>query len=503
MWFGLERIIEALVFLGTSILVARSLGAEKLGYLMFLNFVLGVANQVSGLGLAAATKKYMAEYFGKGRPEVAAAVYRYTLRLQVLLAAFIATGGCAITFSLGNPAYRGAAYILSVAAIPALLTWIPSQANTASEDFSRNVPSSVIATAVYALVIVLAVIFRLGLAGVASATLASRSVELVVRIFPVYKRLASFPAAPIPQELKRQIRRFCTQTLGLTVLALVVWDRSEVLFLKAFCDLRQLAYYSVGFSLAQRMLILPFVFGGATSASLMVESARDETRIDSIFRNAITYLAFFALPAYLGMAAIAGPLIRLAYGDLYVAAVPVLIISVLLATIRGVQPLAEALFQAIDRQDVVLRWMFVVGIVNIALDAALIPHFQAIGAALGNGIAQVLGVLGLWVAVVRLLHLHTPLIKLGRIAFSALVMMTAVIAATHSLQPFYAICTAIPLGLLIYSFLLRATAAVDPDDARRIQQLTAILPQSLRRRADALLSWIGNCNKLRQAANQA
>ena len=37
-WFGLETALEAIVFLGTSVAVARYLGPEKLGYFSYINF---------------------------------------------------------------------------------------------------------------------------------------------------------------------------------------------------------------------------------------------------------------------------------------------------------------------------------------------------------------------------------------------------------------------------------------------------------------------------------
>jgi len=37
-WYGLETVLEAVVFLGTSIAIARYLGPEKLGYFSYINF---------------------------------------------------------------------------------------------------------------------------------------------------------------------------------------------------------------------------------------------------------------------------------------------------------------------------------------------------------------------------------------------------------------------------------------------------------------------------------
>ena len=73
-WFGLETVLETIVFLGTSIAVARYLGPEKLGEFTYINFFVTTVTRTSGTGLAGATRKYMSEFLGLGRPGTARAV---------------------------------------------------------------------------------------------------------------------------------------------------------------------------------------------------------------------------------------------------------------------------------------------------------------------------------------------------------------------------------------------------------------------------------------------
>lgn len=67
-WFGLETVLETIVFLGTSIAVARYLGPEKLGEFTYINFFVTTVTRTSGTGLAGATRKYMSEFIGLNRP---------------------------------------------------------------------------------------------------------------------------------------------------------------------------------------------------------------------------------------------------------------------------------------------------------------------------------------------------------------------------------------------------------------------------------------------------
>jgi hypothetical protein len=58
------------------------------------------------------------------------------------------------------------------------------------------------------------------------------------------------------------------------MLAIVVWNRSEMIFLKRYCDIRQIAFYSVAFGLS---LIPPQVvgpFSRAAGVSVFAEQGR-------------------------------------------------------------------------------------------------------------------------------------------------------------------------------------------------------------------------------------
>jgi len=54
----------------------------------------------------------------------------------------------------------------------------------------------------------------------------------------------------LPPGLALKLTKFCGESTILALLAMVVWNRSEMIFLKRFCDIRQVAFYSVAFGLS-------------------------------------------------------------------------------------------------------------------------------------------------------------------------------------------------------------------------------------------------------------
>src|SRR3954463_15207088 len=137
-WFGLETVLELVVFIVTSIAVARALGPEKLGVYTSISYPILVLNTLAGTGLPSATRKYMAEFLATKQFGLARSVYRYTLLLQFMAAAML-SGVVALTVLLIVPAaHWSMAMLLAFSVLPSMMSWLPAQANMAFEDAYPN-----------------------------------------------------------------------------------------------------------------------------------------------------------------------------------------------------------------------------------------------------------------------------------------------------------------------------------------------------------------------------
>jgi O-antigen/teichoic acid export membrane protein len=510
-WYGLEQVMELIVFLGTSIAVARFFGPSRMGYFSYINFFVTIVTRTSGSGLAGATRKYMAEFLALNRPGAARAVYQLAYRYQVLAGIAIAALSLVAVLAFGDPDYRGMSVLLILSIIPGVLSWVPAQANQAFEDVYENTTSAVGYILSYALIIALTLYFHWGLVGIASAQLIGRTVEVLLRTPPLHRRLRLIPLETLERVVILRIRTFCLQAVGIQLLMSIVWDRSELFFLNHFAPLEsvggvlkrnftQLGFYSVSFTLANNLLVIPRAFGSATGISLMVESVRDPTRIDPILRNACRYLLFVVFPVHLGAAAIAAQALALGYGDKYVAAIPVVIVASLLSIPRAFQEIAEVLLRAADRQKQILVWFGITGVLNIALDLYLIPRYQAVGAAWGNGLAQLFGIVAIWVQARRVHTFSFPL-RSGVRLLAAAVVMGAVSFAVVNQLPFAAYLGHTPAGFaglvsavlaaaITYIVGVRLLHGLQPSDRERLQPIGNRLPGPARLAYLAVLTFI-------------
>ena len=489
-WFGLETALETIVFLGTAVAVANYLGPDNQGHFAYVNFFVTTLTRTSGTGLAGATRKYMSEFLALDRPGVARAVYHLAYRYQLLASIIITVLGLLAVRLFGEPSYRLMSYLLMLSIIPGVMSWVPAQANQAFEDVFENTLSAFGYILSYTAVILLTLHFRWGLVGIASAQLVGRSTEVVLRTIPLHIRLHRIPLEALDVEIKLRIRRFCLQAVGIQLLMSVVWDRSELVFLKYFSTWSQIGFYSVSFTLANNLLVFPRTFGNATGITLMVEAVRNPERIDNIVKNSCRFMLLVVLPVHLGAAAIAGRALNIAYDTRYLGAIPVVMIAAVLSMPRAFQEMAEVLLRAADRQKQILIWFSITGVVNIALDWFLIRRYGAVGAAWGNGLAQTFGIMAIWQQARRFYRFSFPLATAARLLVAGLVMTAATYAVLQAVPGVVGLVAAVLLAIVVYVLSVKLVRGLDFSDRERLAPLGARLPGPLRRTYAAALNFV-------------
>lgn len=491
LWYGFETLTNLFLTFFTSIVIARSVGPTKLGYFLYVAWIVGAASSVGGLGIPAATRKYMAEYYGRGELGVVRTVFYTTLRLQMALAVVVTLAGLTAAALYADREYRTIALLMVGSAFPFMVNSIASGANTALEDMRANVPGSLVSTAIFVAAVFSSVAFGWGLLAIAAGTLAMRAAELVVRVVPLVRRMSQYPAAPLDEELRRRMIRFSGQSVVLMVLTLIVWDRSEMVVLKGFCpDIRQIAFYSVAFNITERLLTLSQVFGTATGATIMAQYGRDKTRVSSLIETSLKYLALISFPVHFGLAAIAGPAIWIVYGAKYSEAAPALVIAACLGIPKAFFLPVQAFLSSMERQDLIIRWGVIAGALNIALDFALIPRHGAVGAALANGTTQTFSAAALWIVALRLIGVQVSLGSVLKIAGASAAMALTVLGVTSRMPAIAAVITATLLGTTLYLLLLRTLHVLGPSDRSRLLNLKANAPGRMGRWFDATLNWL-------------
>lgn len=500
-WYTLEVSCLFVSTLVTSIVMARVIGPQKLGYFNYIQWLTNMSGLAGSLGIPATTRKYMAEYLGKGQAGIARAIFFATFRFQVAIALGITTVALAVVWLFADPAQRLISAIQVASIFPAMAVFVPAQANTAREDLKSNFSGSMVGGAVYVGSVLLSLALGWGLLGIAIGIFLSRSLELVVRAIPVWRRAKAMPQAELPDEIRRRMFSFSGQSMALMLLNIVVWDRSDIVFLKLFCrDTSQITFYTVAFNLTERALLFPRTFAQAIGATIMAQFGRDRSRLSPIVSAATRYMLMFALPVLLGLASISSPAMRLIYGHQYIPAIPVLAVASVLAIPRAVLLPMQQLFEVHERQGFLIKWGCFCGLLNCALDVLLIPHHAALGAGIANGVAQTVAVFGIAAMAVHIFEFHLDLRAIAKIVFSGAIMVAAVLLTTHHARDPIALALAVPVGIIAFGLALRFARVLQAEDCDRLSQLSHRLPGSMRRIYDLVIAFLAATTAERRAS---
>src|ERR1700719_2522619 len=176
-WYGVETISNLVLTFFTSIIIARSIGPERLGYFLYLWWIAGIAATLGSLGIPSATRKYISEYFGRGQIGFAKTTFYKTLQLQTLMAAVIVSAGLVVIWCFGDRQYRVIGLFMIGSIFPSMVNSIAAGANTALEDLRANVPASLVSTGIFVGAVFLSIYFGWGLLGISFGLFTMRAAE--------------------------------------------------------------------------------------------------------------------------------------------------------------------------------------------------------------------------------------------------------------------------------------------------------------------------------------
>lgn len=503
-WYGLETAISFMMTLVTSIAIARTLGPSKMGYIIYVTWIAQIVSSLGGMGIPETTRKYMAEFIGMGDHGTARYIYIRTLRLQMLLAT-VATAGI-LFWVLGDAhaEYKLASALVVLSIWPAMINFVSAQANVATEELSTNLPASVIATFVYFFAIIATVVLHWGVIGVGASMLVGRMVDFLVRLFPTMKRVLSWESTHAqPELLPKRMMSFAWKSIISMILALIVWNRSEIILLRHLCaDIRQVAYYSVAFSMAERLLVGSMTFNSAIAATIFAQFGRDRSKLPAIAASSFRYLALTSIPLHFIAAALAAPALLLLYGNEYKGAAMVVTLAPLLCMPKAFIGPVQSLLESVERQSIIILATVLAGIADLSVAWSLIPAHGAVGACIGSGAAQVMAVGMMWAVGIHLYKVKLPWLLLFKVTVvSTLAALTAHYIA-NGLAPIWAILGGGSASLMVLFSLLYPMRVLEQEDHARLSTLTGMLPKPIAAPAKTLLSLLIRVEETDAVSNQ-
>jgi O-antigen/teichoic acid export membrane protein len=387
--------VSLLASLALAIVLARSLGPDRFGVYALVGSVVSFTVTFARLGISDTLNRYIAELAGR-QDRATAAVLAFQGLGAGLAAAGVAGAGMVLLsgplssfFHIGSQQFLfviGAATLipqLGIAVLRAVLRGL--------QRWWYFVQLNLVVSPFWVAACYLTLLKGGGIAGILLVGLGADLVQMVVLIWWVRRELG-LPRLTqrMPVPLLSRLFRYNLVVAALMLLNIVVWKRSELLFLGHFSGVSQVAYYTLPFSLTEQISgLLPGSLLGVMLPGLTYAmGAADPARFGQFLNSALSYLAILTIPICLFAIPTAGGVISFLYGAKYGPAVPVLqVLSVAMPFAVLAQAIGSALL-GIERQSWLLKVGAGAAALSLLLDFALIPTWGAMGAATAKAIAQ-------------------------------------------------------------------------------------------------------------------
>ena len=378
-----------------SIVLARSLGPDRYGIYALVSSVVWFAVTLGRLGISDTLNRYIAELAGQ-RDRATASVLAFqglgaglAAAALAALALLLLSGPLSTFFHVGSQKFLFVIGALTL--IPMLAVAVLRAVLRGLQRWRYFVQLNLIISPLWVAACTLTLLNGGGVVGILLVGLAAEIVQMAVLAWWVRRELG-LPrlSQRVPVHLRSRLFRYNLAVAALLLLNIVVWQRSELLFLGYFSGVSQVAYYSLPFSLTERMTdLLPGSLLGVMLPGLTYAmGAADPARFARFFNASLTYLAILTIPICLFAIPTASGVISFLYGPDFAPAAPVLrLLSVAVPFAVLAQATSSALL-GIERQSWLLKVGVAAAALGLLLDFVLIPRWGAIGAAAAKTAAQ-------------------------------------------------------------------------------------------------------------------
>lgn len=403
LWNVLGRIVPQIYALITSVVAARVLGPEAMGRLTFLTFVGATLIVLFSGGLNNALVRYVSEALGRGRADAVRLLMRWAWRVEGVGAAI--AGGALVLLALSGADPRAGWLLVGAAAAIGVLHSVPSAVLFATQRWRQAVTVVLVTGSLHTAASVVVLAAGGGISALLAVDAAIGLVNLVWTVLLGRRELRRLPPTAVSSEdLRPLVTRFALLSTASLALWYVLERRSEVLFLAWLSSDAEIALYSIPFSALAVAILVPAAIAGVTApAFATLYGAREFDRIRSGHARAVRLMALVTFPLTAAALSLGPTALRLVYGEEYRGTVPVA--AILFASLPAVAAtaLSVALLTGLGRIREQIWITAIAVVVNLALNLALVPFFDAVGASIAHVSARTLAAVLLFAATVTAL----------------------------------------------------------------------------------------------------
>lgn len=478
----------------TSIIAARIFGPEKMGIFGFVIWIINTSYVFIGLGLPQTTQRYVAEFSASEDFRTIRGIFTRTFKIIGVISLFALAILFILTFSPVVPPDLRIYLAIGFINLPfGALSGIINGTLAGLQRFDLTMKINIFNISFSFLLICLALFSGAGLIGVLIAGVFSTITGLIIYLIVIRRVLFFEKTRLLPDEIWKRIFRYALSFAGIALIDAIVWQRSEVFFLKIFRKSAEVAFYSIPFGLTTQMMIqLPAaVFVIVLSAVAFMYAKNDLERTRRIYYFSSKYLAILTIPICGGGIVLANELIGLLYGTAYLPAARVLQILLVSGAVAAIGGAGLQILYGTEKQNFVLKYGLVIATYTIVMDIFLIIRYGAIGAAIGNSSAQIIAVVIILTYVCYFQKFKFPWLSIIKIIISVLIMSAGIYFLVKVIPNYVEVSKMLEaikllflilLGFIIYVIFLIVSRVFNSEDIFLLKNLNEKIPVSFLRK---------------------
>jgi O-antigen/teichoic acid export membrane protein len=459
----------------TSVLAARYLGPELMGEYSFIIWLMGIMAVLAGIGFPNTITKFISELIGSGDKNSAEAVYAKLTHVQLITALVITILLIGIFYPSLSPVQKDYYLIAFLSLTPLCMSTFITCAFHGVQNFKITSIVGSIVNLLQLILVIVSILLDMGLKGLLLVPLMSSMVHVLLLWKYIPFRIMS--PFKIPKEYRSKIIKYTLSLYWIVILSVIVWQKLEVFFLKIYSTSGEIAFYSIALNIT--MLMIGFTSLFSTVIFPVFSSywgAGDGEGIQNVYNKSIKAIVIFYLPICIIFIAVSKPIVLLMYSSDYLTVSPLLIILMVSSLFFALGVLLTNLIQALNRVDIIIKYVTLLAVINIIFDLILIPKYGAVGAAMANSSVRIM-VLPFWIWIIKK--------KLGfsfptRDVFICVlpnIPLTIILCLIGNRYPnLLGIFLVVFIAILIYPLLLFLFRTITSDDIRTVREASTILP---------------------------
>lgn len=473
-WNALAGICNLFGRLIAQITIARMLGADGLGKIAYIVWLIEIGNLLVNLGLPSSLTRYLAELHGQKQTELAAQMAKWVF-LRYLALALIGAIAVAVMFRFSHQ-FSGQHKFLPILGL-LFLTRGFEMINKA--ELSGRQRFDLLARINMAAAIILISSVALGsyLFDVAGALVGYTIGALLPAVYG-FRMLKTSPVhLPIPATLRKRFWKFTFHIWLALLISAIVWSRSEIFFLERYWEAHEIAMFTVGLTFAMMIKQASEIFSRVFLAHFSgLVGSNEHALIQRQYGMATGLMAVLVIPVAFGGAAIMPGLLPFIFGTEFAPAVPTAMVLTATAAL-AFAPIGSSLIYAKERSDFIVLGGGIGALISILLGFVIISRFGAWGAAWSRLFVQCsMVLLGIWFITCRM-HFEFPFRVVGYALLSGIMCgLSAWSVLTLMPIAYLDLLLAVLGGAIVCMIAFKLFHIIDRDKALLLARLAGTLP---------------------------